>query len=80
MPFTDSNITGIAANLLNRRFLGLDKEIQFLEMSKNRRIEIEKMSVRTNYINKIFKKLTKHLKTTSLNESVAPYSEELPID
>lgn len=31
--FTGSSTTGIAANLLNRRFLGIDMEKQFLQMS-----------------------------------------------
>lgn len=40
-PFTGSSTTGIAANLANRRFLGIDKEQEYLEISKNRKIEIE---------------------------------------
>lgn len=40
-PFTGSSTTGIAANLLNRRFLGIDKEEKFLEISKNRKFQIE---------------------------------------
>ena len=79
-PFTGSSTTGIAANLLNRRFLGLDKETQFLEMSKTRRIEIEDNFIRNNYINKIFKRLTKPIEFTTLNEVITPYIEELPID
>ena len=34
-PFTGSSTTGIAANLLGRRFLGIDQDVQFLEMSKD---------------------------------------------
>ncbi|MCX7928975.1 MAG: site-specific DNA-methyltransferase [Patescibacteria group bacterium] len=40
-PFTGSSTTGIAANLLNRRFLGIDQEEEFLIISKNRKLEIE---------------------------------------
>jgi site-specific DNA-methyltransferase (adenine-specific) len=40
-PFTGSSTTGIAANLANRRFLGIDQEEEFLTISKNRKIEIE---------------------------------------
>lgn len=40
-PFTGSSTTGIAANLANRRFLGIDKEKKYLEISKNRKTEIE---------------------------------------
>lgn len=40
-PFTGSSTTGIAANLANRRFLGIDKEAEFLAISKKRKAEIE---------------------------------------
>lgn len=40
-PFTGSSTTGIAANLLNRRFLGIDQEEEYLIISKNRKLEIE---------------------------------------
>lgn len=40
-PFTGSSTTGIAANLSNRKFLGIDKEKEYLEISKARKMEIE---------------------------------------
>jgi len=40
-PFTGSSTTGIAANLANRRFLGIDQEVEFLEISKKRKQEID---------------------------------------
>jgi site-specific DNA-methyltransferase (adenine-specific) len=40
-PFAGSSTTGIAANLLNRRFLGIEKEVDFLKMSIDRKMEIE---------------------------------------
>jgi len=43
-PFTGSSTTGIAAHLLNRKFLGIDKEKGFLEISKRRREEIENLA------------------------------------
>lgn len=48
----------IAANLLNRRFLGIDLERKYLEISKCRKIEIENQMIAMKYINKIqgFKK------------------------
>ncbi len=52
-PFTGSSTTGIAANLSNRKFLGIDKEEQFLEISKNRKLEIEKPSIAAKYKEKI---------------------------
>jgi site-specific DNA-methyltransferase (adenine-specific) len=52
-PFTGSSTTGIAANLLNRKFLGIDKEIEFLEMSKQRKQEIENIRIFNEYKQKI---------------------------
>ncbi|MBQ7332059.1 MAG: site-specific DNA-methyltransferase [Opitutales bacterium] len=39
-PFAGSSTTGIAANLLNRRFLGIEREENFLEISRSRKIGI----------------------------------------
>jgi site-specific DNA-methyltransferase (adenine-specific) len=52
-PFTGSSTTGISANLLNRRFLGIDQESKFLEISKNRKLEINNSSVAETYKTKI---------------------------
>lgn len=54
-PFNGSATTGIAANLLGRRYLGLEVEEEFLAMSKARRIEIEDASIRNNYLTKLTK-------------------------
>lgn len=54
-PFSGSGTTGIAANLLGRRYLGLEKEDEFLSMSKARREEIENINIRSNYINRLAK-------------------------
>ena len=40
-PFAGSSTTGIAANLLGRRFLGIEQEEDFAKISKARREEIE---------------------------------------
>ena len=40
-PFAGSSTTGIAANLLNRRFLGIEREEEYAAISKSRREEIE---------------------------------------
>lgn len=52
-PFTGSSTTGIAANLSNRRFLGIDKEVQYLEMGKNRKLEIQDFMVAAKYKQKL---------------------------
>lgn len=54
-PFAGSSTTGIAANLFNRRFLGIEKETEFLEMSKRRREEIENPLVKCEYKKRISK-------------------------
>jgi len=52
-PFTGSSTTGIAANLANRRFLGIDQEEDFLTISKNRKLEIENNTISATYRQKI---------------------------
>ncbi len=52
-PFTGSSTTGIAANLTGRRFLGIDKEREFVELSRNRKLEIEDNSKYLLYRSKI---------------------------
>jgi site-specific DNA-methyltransferase (adenine-specific) len=52
-PFTGSSTTGIAANLANRRFLGIDKELEYLNISKKRKLEIENPQVFATYRSKL---------------------------
>lgn len=52
-PFSGSATTGIAASLLGRRYLGLEIEGEFLEMSRARREEIERGSVRAEYLDRL---------------------------
>lgn len=52
-PFAGSSTTGIAANLTNRRFLGIDQEEDFLKMSKRRKLEIDNTSIASAYKQKI---------------------------
>ena len=44
---------GIAANLLGRRYLGLELEDEFLTMSMARRMEIENEDIRNKYLARI---------------------------
>jgi len=78
-PFTGSSTTGIAANLLGRRFLGIDQEEQFLEISKNRKIEIENLRIFKEYKQKIqgFKD-KKQLTAYLLSEPELEYGLDLP--
>lgn len=52
-PFTGSSTTGIAANLLNRKFVGIEKEIEYLQISKNRKIELNNPIITQRYIQKL---------------------------
>ena len=52
-PFCGSSTTGIAANLLDRRYLGIDQEQKYLEISKNRREELENQQTYQIYRSKI---------------------------
>ncbi len=52
-PFTGSSTTGIAANLLERKFLGIDKELEYLVISKARKQEIENIDIAQKYKSKI---------------------------
>lgn len=52
-PFTGSSTTGIAANLIGRRFLGIDKEEDFLIISRNRKKEIERLETCEQFRKKI---------------------------
>ncbi len=51
--FTGSSTTGIAANLLGRRFLGIDLEEEYLQLSQKRKTEIENPLVQNQFREKI---------------------------
>ena len=78
-PFTGSSTTGIAANLFNRKFLGIDKEREYLEISRNRKIEIENKSIFRLYRNKINGiKLSPSTQLNIVQDSDTNYSIDLP--
>lgn len=52
-PFAGSSTTGIAANLLGRKFLGIEREEEFAAISKARREEIENLKTFATYKRKI---------------------------
>lgn len=80
-PFCGSSTTGIAANLLNRRFLGIDREENFLELSKKRYQEIEKMDVRKDFYKRICKTRDGSLQQIlELREAPSYYGLDLPIE
>ena len=54
-PFSGSATTGIAACLLGRKYLGLEIEENFLMIGRQRREEIENLSIRENYLERLAK-------------------------
>lgn len=63
-PFCGSSTTGIAANLLGRRFLGIDQELDYIEISKHRRKELDDAQAYDKFRSKI--------KDIQLIESIFP--------
>ncbi|PIQ09638.1 MAG: site-specific DNA-methyltransferase [Ignavibacteriales bacterium CG18_big_fil_WC_8_21_14_2_50_31_20] len=79
-PFTGSSTTGIAANLLERRFLGIDLEEEYLEISKLRKLEIEENKIANDYKEKIKGfKTNDQLKLFIINEPEVKYSANLSL-
>lgn len=52
-PFCGSSSTGIAANLLERRFLGIEKDDTYIKISEQRREELNNHTIISNYRAKI---------------------------
>lgn len=79
-PFAGSSTTGVAASLLGRRFLGIDMEEKFLAMSKARRQELDNLSLRTDYLERLQKqaKLFEDKDIRVLSEPAVFYGPELP--
>lgn len=80
-PFTGSSTTGIAANLLGRRFLGIDINDEFLQISKARKEEINSIVKQKEYISKLQQKAKLFSNTTSstiVSDSESSYARELP--
>ncbi len=76
-PFTGSSTTGISANLLGRKFLGIDLEKEFLDMSINRRIEIENQEIAELYKSKIRGFYNENLNSIVANEPIIKYEDDL---
>ena len=79
-PFTGSSTTGIAANLLGRRFLGIDQSEDFLNLSKARKEEITDREKVIEYLERLQKqaKLFEDKEIRVLGEETSYYGSELP--
>lgn len=75
-PFAGSSTTGIAANLCHRRFLGIEKEPEFTELSRSRRIELDNPSIRLKYRSKLHD-LTA-ITDLSAHDAASYYGQDLP--
>lgn len=53
-PFSGSSTTGIAANLLGRKFVGIEQETSYLKLSKQRYEEILDESKRDKFLKNIY--------------------------
>lgn len=75
-PFCGSSTTGIAASLLGRNYLGIDREIEFLDMSIKRRLELEDHVAKTSYLSKIIDaSVLNKYEAMLVSESVAQYGD-----
>ena len=52
-PFAGSSTTGIAANLLGRNYIGIEQELQFIDLSLRRRQALEDCDMREKLIRKM---------------------------
>ena len=78
-PFAGSSTTGIAASLTGRRYLGIDNESTFLDISKHRRQELENPTIRKDYISRLtdLAYMTKE-NTKNICEDSSSYTSKLP--
>lgn len=76
-PFSGSSTTGIAANLCGRKFLGIEQDIKFVELSKKRREEISDDSIRALYTKKL-RDLNSQPKSCLVMEPIVNYLPDLP--
>lgn len=52
-PFSGSGTTGIAANLLGRKYIGIEQDAKFVNLSKQRRIELNEPDARKRILDKM---------------------------
>ncbi len=77
-PFSGSSTTGIAANLLGRRFLGIEREDVFLEMSRARRNELDVSGRRAELLERLERQAQLFARSRSVNEERENYYVDLP--
>lgn len=76
-PFAGSSTTGIAATICGRRFLGIEQDEAFANLSKNRRQEIEDIQVLNSFKSKLHDLTFVQCPNIAV-EPVGPYGVDLP--
>ena len=76
-PFAGSSTTGIAANLCGRRFLGLEKEKEYVVLGKNRREELNDSTIFQTYHDKL-SDLSFSTTNNETHEPLSSYCKDLP--
>lgn len=80
-PFSGSSTTGIAATILGRRFLGIERETEFLEISRNRREELNDIKIKHDYYQRIIKYGdAKCLKILEISKPESYSGPDLPVE
>ena len=78
-PFAGSSTTGIAANLCGRRFLGIEQEAEFAELSRRRRERLEQPEVLKNHRRRLPDLIAaEEFMALQATEVAEEYFEELP--
>jgi len=76
-PFCGSSTTGIAANIFNRRYLGIDTDQEFLDLGINRKKDIEDSAKLIKIKNKLIGNKDKQLEIFELEEQQTDLQREL---
>ena len=76
-PFAGSSTTGIAANLRGRRYLGIEQENKFVNLSQLRRIELDNHTTLKLYKNKLTD-LSHYYSHNNASQPIETYGPELP--
>lgn len=80
-PFAGSSTTGIAANLLGRRYLGIDQDENFLKIGIARKQEISSIAKTKEYLDKLQKQARLFVdKDIRVNDPAFTYDKELPFE
>lgn len=75
-PFAGSSTTGIAANICGRRYLGIEQEVEYADLGRRRKEELNDTSVLNKYISKL--EDLKYYYKGYVSEPECEYGSDLP--